>query len=182
MGAGWQKIDIDIPENISAFDRKVMAEEIIETIRLRTENGKDKYGISFNSYAPYSKEYKESLDFKIAGKTSKVNLKQTGDMLAAIELLSDKKGKLTIGFEKGTLENDKADGHITGNIGVKRDFLGFAGSSEKQKLKSIISKYEQKNESKIERAILWTSSKALRTKRSKPTDMVETDNFEDLID
>jgi hypothetical protein len=178
MSAGWQKIDIDIPANIPKFERRVLAEELIEYIRLRTEKGDDKYGRSFK---PYSESYKDSLDFKIAGKTSKVNLKQTGDMLAAIDLLSEKKGKLTIGFQRGTLENDKADGHITGNVGVTRDFLGFAGS-ERQKLKSIVSKYEDESSSKIERALLWTSSDALRTKRKKPTDFIEVDDFEDLVD
>jgi hypothetical protein len=179
MGAGWQKIDIDIPANIPKFERRVLAEELIEYIRLRTEGGDDKYEKSFKEYSP---KYMDSLDFKIAGKTSKVNLKQTGDMLAAIELLSEKKGKLTIGFQRGTLENDKADGHITGNVGVTRDFLGFAGSGERQKLKSIVSKYEEDSSSKIERALLWTSSDALRTKRKKPTDFIEVDDFEDLVD
>lgn len=178
MSAGWQKIDIEIPENISKFDRQVLAEELIEHIRLRTEEGFDKNHSRFTEYSP---EYKDSLDFKIAGKTDKVNLKQTGDMLAAIQLLSERKGKLTIGFERGTLENDKADGHITGNVGVKRDFLGFGGT-ERTKLKNIVKKYEQKNEDKIERAILWTSSKALRLKRKRVTDLLETDDFEDLKD
>ena len=177
MGAGWQKFDVDIPENISAFDRKVMAEEIIEYIRKRTENSKDKYGINFTKY---SSEYMDSLDFKIAGKTSKVNLKQTGDMLAAIQLLSDKKGKLTIGFEKGTLENDKADGHITGNIGVKRDFLGFSGSEENKKLKNIISKYKERSSKAIEQSLLWASVENIRmTKRPKPMP-VEFDEFEEF--
>ncbi len=178
MGASWQKIDISIPENIDKFNRQVLAEELIEYIRKRTESGKDKSG---DRFAPYSKEYKNSLEFKIAGKTNKVDLKQTGDMLAAIELLNDTRGKLTIGFRNGTLENDKADGHITGNIGVKRDFLGFSGS-ETSKLKNIVSKYKEEASEKIEKSLLWVSSKAIKTKRLKPTDNVELDEFDDLMD
>jgi hypothetical protein len=106
MGADWQRIEIAIPKEITETEKLALGEDIIEYMRKRTESGKDNRG---GSFPKYSKEYMKSLDFKIAGKNSKVNLMQTGDMLADIEVLEIKKDKLVIGFEKGSLSNDKAD-------------------------------------------------------------------------
>ncbi len=82
-----------------------------------------------------------SLDFKNSGKSKHVDLQLSGDMLAALSLLSHKSGEITIGFENGTLENDKAEGNILGTYGQKspipgkkRDFLGI----EPSKLRDFI--------------------------------------------
>ncbi|HXF29111.1 MAG TPA: hypothetical protein VN457_04615, partial [Chlamydiales bacterium] len=51
--------------------------------------------------------------------------------LAALKLLSQKKGELRIGFDNDTLENSKAEGNILGSYGrdpnpsKARDFLGL---------------------------------------------------------
>jgi hypothetical protein len=87
-------------------------------------------------------------------------------MLADIEVLSIKGDRLLIGFERGSLSNDKADGHITGWQGrskTKREFLGFEGS-EKGEMKRIIKKHEKELEkdSKTLRAIAWLSAKDLK--------------------
>jgi hypothetical protein len=106
--------------------------------------GKDKRNRNFK---PYSKSYKESLDFKIGGKSSKPNLTLSGDMLDSIELISQRSGNLLIGFENGTEENAKAEGNIKGTYGQKkptgkaRDFLGIT----QKDLNAILDKYPLKD-------------------------------------
>jgi hypothetical protein len=165
MGADWQRFEVEIPSGLSETERLALGEDIIEYMRKRTEGGKDSEGKPFPKY---SKEYIKSLDFKIAGKSpGKINLTQTGEMLADIQVLDIKKDKLVIGFEKGSLSNDKADGHITGWQGrsdVKRDFLGFDSSSEKEKLKSIIRKHEKSidRDSLALKALTWLSMRDIK--------------------
>lgn len=168
MGADWQKFDVELPKTFKDNEDKLaVGEDIINYIRKRTESGLNNRG---NAFPKYSKDYMKSLDFKIAGKNSKVNLKQTGDMLSDIEVLSIKGNKLTIGFERGSLSNDKADGHITGWQGrskVKRPFLDFEGS-EVKKLNAIIKKHEDtllKDDESL-KAIAWLSAKDIK-KRGK---------------
>lgn len=94
----------------------------------RTDQGKDKDG---NRFARYSDSYKDSLDFKIAGK-GPVNLQLSGDMLAALKPLKMTKNWIEVGFDRGSDENAKADGNIRGTYGKSspipgkaRDFLGI---------------------------------------------------------
>jgi hypothetical protein len=167
MGADWQKFDVKIPKKIKdKKDQLALGEQIIEYIRKRTESGKDNRG---GAFPRYSKDYMNSLDFKIAGKSSKVNLTQTGDMLADISVLSMSNGKLTIGFEKGSDSNDKADGHITGWQGrskTKRPFLGFVGS-EKSKLKNIIDKFSDDIKEENEERLVTAFISALDVRKAK---------------
>jgi hypothetical protein len=149
MSAKHQKIDITIPDGYTDDERAAIASEIIDKIVERTQKGIDKNGKGF---APYSKEYINSLNFKIGGKSKgKVNLTLSGDMLAALALLDTSKKKITIGYEKGTLENDIADGNIRGTYGKSRakssqarDFLGL---SDKE-LGDILKKFPLNNEEK----------------------------------
>jgi hypothetical protein len=169
MGAKWQRIEVILPDTFkSAKDKLAVGEDLIEHMRIRTEKGKDKEGDSFPGY---SKSYKNSLDFAIAGKTNKVNLTQTGDMLADMEVLSIRGDKLLLGFRNGSLSNDKADGHITGWQGrskTKREFLGFEGS-EKKVMKEIIKKHEKAiiKDSKSLIALAWLSAKDLKRGKGK---------------
>jgi len=144
MAAKWQRKKINIPDDFGPADRELIAADIIEHIRLRTESGRNKKNRPFPKY---SKEYIESLDFKIAGKKpGKVDLTLTGDMLIALDLISHKKGELLIGYENGTIENAKADGNIRGTYGnpspipgKARDFLGIT----KKKLGEIVRSYRE---------------------------------------
>lgn len=129
----WMKTKIKIPKHLKPDEREALALEILEQIVERTKNGKDKDGDRFPSY---SKSYKNSLNFKIGGKSSKVDLTLSGDMLADMQLLSHKSGELVIGFENGTESNAKAEGNIRGTYGQKtprsdraRDFLGIDDKS-----------------------------------------------------
>lgn len=129
MPAKHQKITLSIPKGLGDDERAALADDIIESIRRRAEKGIDKNG---DRFPKYSKSYVDSLDFKIAGKSaSRVDLTLSGDMLAALTLLDSRPGKLTIGFEKGSEENGRADGNIRGSYGGSpnpskaRDFLGL---------------------------------------------------------
>lgn len=133
-----QKVKIEIPSDLTPDARRELGDLIIEHIVDRTQRGLDKEGKKFPAY---SSSYVKSLDFKIAGKSrSKVDLQLSGDMLAAIQLLREKKGEIVVGFERGAEENDRAEGNILGSYGKSpnpskaRDFLGI----ERSKLKELI--------------------------------------------
>ncbi len=126
----WQKFNQKISKKYKPAERKAIAQDVIDFIVKRSrKKGKDKNNRPFKKY---SKGYKNSLNFKIAGKTSKVNLSLSGDMLDSVELLAQRSGNLMMGFENGTEENDKAEGNIKGTYGQKkptgkaRDFLGIS--------------------------------------------------------
>jgi hypothetical protein len=138
---------VEIPDNLKPQERLQLADLVIEHIVDRTKRGLDKEGKGFPKY---SKEYIQSLDFKNAGKSpSRVDLQLTGDMLAALKLLGNKKGEIRIGFENGTIENSKAEGNILGSYGREpnprkaRDFLGI----ENKKLKELIDYVRSSEES-----------------------------------
>ncbi len=135
------KTKISIPKGLGPKEREAIAYEVIEAIIERTQKGKDKNGDRFNSY---SKSYKESLNFKIGGKTNKVDLTLSGDMLADLQLLKHKNGEIVIGYENGTESNAKAEGNIRGTYGQKtpderkaKDFLGI----QKKELSQILELY-----------------------------------------
>lgn len=142
MGAKWQRISLDIPDDLTPRQRQRVADLVIDHIITRTERGIDKDG---NRFPAYSEEYIKSHEFKVAGKSkNKVNLTLSGDMLASLELLSDKKGKITIGFEKGSEENARADGNIRGTYGSSkgnaekaRDFLGIDDVTLKKIIREV---------------------------------------------
>lgn len=143
MGTKWQKVNIAIPDEFGPLEREAIATEILDFIRERTQSKNlDKNNKPF---ANYSDSYAKSLDFKIAGKRrGDVNLTLSGDMLGALDLLDHKRGRVTIGFDKDSAENAKADGNIRGtyghskSIGPKRDFLGISASD----LRAIVDKYK----------------------------------------
>jgi len=144
MPAKHQYIDVKIPKSLSKKERREIADLIVERIVDRTLDGKDKRGKGFPGY---SKEYIKSLDFNNAGKSaSDVNLQLSGDMLAALTLLNETDGKLTIGFEDGSDENARADGNIRGTYGQERgnrkkarDFLGVSPKELKTIIDMVIS-------------------------------------------
>lgn len=130
----WQRIKIEIPKEIGPAGREDLAFQILEFIRERTKSGVglNAAGTRNKVFPGYSDSYVKSLDFKIAGKSKgNVNLKLSGDMMDAMDLLRHKAGELTIGFENGTIDNDKAEGNIYGSYGgapnpaKARNFLGI---------------------------------------------------------
>ena len=82
-------------------------------IRKRTADGIDKDGKPF---VPYSKEYKESPEFAQAGKSGKVDLKLTGEMMTEFGVLQVQNGRFSLGVEDEE-QRAKLHGHITGQEG-----------------------------------------------------------------
>lgn len=116
---------------------------IIDRILERTNSGKDKDGRKFTGY---SKAYKKSLAFKVYRKTNTVNLKLTGEMQSAIDVLNTSGTTVTIGFVDEQ-EGQKALGHILGaNDLPVRDFWGVSDEEQllifKQVIKDIVSEVQ----------------------------------------
>jgi hypothetical protein len=110
---------VDVP-NDSKF-RQAVGQAIIDKIRDRTEDGVSRTGSSFKKY---SDAYADSIDFKAYGKSKdEPNLKQTGEMLGFLDIIEETQNKIVLGWNDDNAS--KAHGHITGNVGVKRDFLGL---------------------------------------------------------
>lgn len=109
--------------------QEAIGQAIIDRIVERTERGKS---VSGAALPKYSKAYKESLEFAAFGKTNKVNMTLTGEMLSSLTVLSASNGRLKIGFD-GEENNAKAFGHISGMEGhptlegkvPEREFFGL---------------------------------------------------------
>lgn len=143
MATKWQKIKIDLSGyGLNSDQKDEVSDLIIERIVNRTDKGRDKNNQRFEKY---SKSYKDSLDFKVAGKKGKpVNLQLSGDMLAALDVLDKTSRSVTIGFENGSEENAKADGNIRGTYGKPspdpkkaRDFLGITDTELSKIIKFV---------------------------------------------
>lgn len=143
-----QKFKVKVSKKYNPSERVALSAEIIDEIIKRTQDGKDKKGNAFSGKASeYSESYKNSLEFKVAGKNknAKPNLTLSGEMLNALTLLSHKPGEITIGIPKDDeFNNAKAEGNIKGTYGQskpirgkKRDFMGISRSD----LKTITEKY-----------------------------------------
>ncbi len=141
----WQKIRIEIPEEIGPSDRQAIGDEMVS---LMISNARDGKGVRWEGdrartrhFPAYTKEYE-----KFKGQKN-VDLTLSGDMLDALTVISHQKGSILIGFENGTKENDKAEGNITGSYGRSpnprkaRNFLGLTASD----IKSIVREYRGDN-------------------------------------
>lgn len=124
-------LDVNLPEVFpgklvpdSSRLREAIGQEVIDIIRERTQ--KDEKSWTGKPFKNYSEEYVESIDFKAYNKSKdEPNLTQTGDMLGLLTVLdAGDPGRIRIGWND-TLQSEKAHGHITGAVGVKRDFLGL---------------------------------------------------------
>lgn len=127
--ASQVKTTIKIPEQYSKRESLQIASDIVDFIIKRTESGKGKDGKDFPKY---SKSYKDSFDFKVAGKSGTVNLTLSGEMLNELQVLMAERGKLEIGFDPDSDVNDRAEGNILGSYGGEpnkskaRNFLALS--------------------------------------------------------
>lgn len=128
--ADQQKITIQVDNRYSDSELRAIGTDIIDHIVDRTRNNNlDKDNRPLRAY---SEEYKNSLEFNIAGKSaSDVNLTLTGEMLDSLEVLRVRKGAIEIGYRSGSI-NDKVEGNRIGSYGQPngdprkaRDFLGI---------------------------------------------------------
>ena len=143
-----QKVKINLDGLYAPEDREAIAEDIIQHIIERTREKKRGFdpdtGKEFSlSTKPYSKSYAKSKGTNIRN----VDLTLSTDMLDAITRLTGTSRSITIGFEAGSKENDKAEGNQKGTYGQRsgdpkkaRPFLGISESA----LNKILEKYERK--------------------------------------
>lgn len=157
---------VEISSRYTPEEREAIAVDIIRYVRERTLNGKGPGNKAWSGAAgKYSKEYMSSLNFRIGRKDKgKVNMKLSGDMLEAITLLNQRKGKIVYGLDEGDDNAGKAEGNIRGTYGNSSPIAGkarpFLDITEKE-LKQILSKYPLKDrEASLERADAVLSSKA----------------------
>lgn len=165
MMAKWVHNKIELPDDLSAKDRRAVGKELLEFIRKRTASGRGK---GSGTFPKYSKEYTQSLDFRNARKSAgKVNLKLSGDMMAALDVLSHKKGQLIYGFKNKTEENDRAEGNILGSYGGSpnaskvRDFMGL----DKNEVNAIVELSKSGILDRLKRGLSVTSQITLLPER-----------------
>lgn len=105
--------------------KREIGRQIVDRIVKRTQSGIDKEG---DKFVKYSKAYKESLAFKVYGKSSKVDLTLSGAMLASVSIVGVDSTSVRIGF-RDDQQFQKASGHIDGtgahNALPIRDFWGL---------------------------------------------------------
>lgn len=116
-----QTLTVTVPRNLSEGERIRIGNAIIKHIKQRTDRGIDKDNRPFK---PYSDSYKKSNEFRIAGKTSLVNLRLTSRMLDGLEVIRQGVGFITIGFSSQS-NNDKAFFAKDPRNGSRR-FLGIS--------------------------------------------------------
>lgn len=98
-----------------------IGQAIIDRIRERTQDSKDVNGRTF---AGYDEDYKDSDTFKAFGKTSKVDMTLTGNMLSQMDIVAEDSNAIKIGWDDET-ETKKAYNHNTGDTVTKRQFFGI---------------------------------------------------------
>lgn len=126
------QVRFSIPNDLNSKARAFLAELIMDKIRERTAKSLNKDGEKFPKY---SESYKASLDFKVAGKSNKVNLELSGDMLASMSLVSHSIGYIVIGYETDSPYAGQVEGNQIGSYGKPqgngakaRPFLGLPQS------------------------------------------------------
>jgi hypothetical protein len=149
LAAKHQFRDIKVSPAYTEEERRAIARDLVSYIRDRTKEGKGPGGKEWSGGAgKYSDEYKKSLEFKIAGKDSTVDLTLSGDMLDSMDVLSTEGNKIRIGFENGSDENARADGNIRGTYGQDRPIPGKARpflDLTPDEVKAVLEKYPLDN-------------------------------------
>lgn len=133
---------VDLSRNEALKQR--IAQAMIDRIIERSESGKSIHNKPMRP--KYSKEYKNSKEYELYGKTGKVNVKLKGDMLNDVDIISTRGNNIEFGLEgrqavKGFAHQTGYDGHPSiPNGKYKREWFGV----NKKELNDI--KKEFKNE------------------------------------
>lgn len=137
----WQRVKIEVPEDLSKAEREEIGEEFVNKMVENAINGE---GVRANgdkfrrkSFPAYTADYE-----KVKGQ-SNVDLTLSGEMLSALKVISHKKGVVMVGFDNGSEANAKAEGNILGsygrepNIRKARNFLGLIPSEVRAIVNSV---------------------------------------------
>lgn len=106
-----QILGIDVSDDDGLTE--AVGQFIIDKIVERTKSGR---AVDGSKFAKYSESYKDSLEFKAFGKSSKVDMELSGEMLSTLTIISSKNGKIKVGWSDSE-NNAKAYGNITGMEG-----------------------------------------------------------------
>jgi hypothetical protein len=139
-----QTFTFSVSSKYNDDEKQAIAEEVLTKITNRTLRGIDKKSRPFKSL---SKDYK-AFKRKAVG-SGKANLKFSGEMLGALKYVDMGDSSITVGYESGDEQNAKAKGHITGDIGAKRDFLGLP----KREIRDITRKFPIRDKEKREASL-----------------------------
>lgn len=128
----WQRVRIELPPDLGPAAREAIGIALRNRMQERAEQGLgvNASGTRSKKFPDYNPEYEERKR-KSGRSTANVNLIFDGDMMAALNVISDRPGSVLIGFENGSEENAKAEGNITGSYGRSpnpskaRNFLGL---------------------------------------------------------
>lgn len=143
MAEPVQKFTITVPRNFNVTQRRQIGDLAIETIQARTAKGNKLGGGKFKAY---TQSYKDSKDFKTAGKTNTVNLELSSEMMNSIEILGQGVGFVTIGYEADTFSNDKASWLINSTAHtIRRPFLGLSEIETKAIIAQVQSSAQETN-------------------------------------
>lgn len=128
------RLTIKVPSKYGPDDRYAIAQEIVDYIVERTQDrqllkdGRTPIPELSEKYAEYKRKVTGSDD---------PDLTLSGDMLADLDVVNTRRnGQVVVGFSDSK-QNAKADGHITGNVGVKRDFFGIYQYEVKQIIREL---------------------------------------------
>lgn len=121
----------------------------VELIIERTLKGKDKDG---DRFVKYSKAYKQSLEFQLYKEGTRVDLKLSGGMLAAM-MSEYNSNMITIKFDDSD-EAAKAHGHINGSNHLPvRDFFGISDKEADKILKGLVKSGGEDDAALIDQAL-----------------------------
>jgi hypothetical protein len=147
------RFTVNVPDYFTADQRREVGSQVVFHILKRTQQeNQNKAGKPFRKY---TKEYTESLNFKIAGKSaSDINLTLSGDMLSDLDIIEHGMGYIDIGYKDGYYGAGKVEGNVIGSYGqaqghpsMARNFLGI----EKSDLKSIIDSVDTMKEEDLKK-------------------------------
>lgn len=143
MATKHQKFSVKISEKYTKEERLAIAQDIIDYVINRTTGARrDKNNKPFTP--GYTEQYAQQTDGKSTGETPDLQL--SGEMLEALKMTSTAKGRITIGFDRGSKENAKADGNVRGTYGqhrpgsarareLSRDFMGISSRDLREVLR-----------------------------------------------
>ena len=163
-----QKTRINLGYGYTERQRKLIMNDVIEYIKLRTKSfNVDKKN---DDFSPYSEEYAAK-----KGQTE-VDLTLSGDMLDNLQGLKDSRTYIEIGYDKDYSGMGKVEGNRLGTYGNDkpvtkgRDFLGI----DRKTFNELISKYKVNER---ERALQESIDEDLKQLTNEDLNRIERDLF-----
>lgn len=142
------KLTLRVPEHFNAEQRAEVAEQVMEFIIDRSKKGYNVRGVDWAGKAgQYTEAYAKRKGVSEGGP---VDLSLSHDMLDGMRYFSSlsPRGQITIGYQKGTQLERKAEGNILGTYGKQSPIPGKARpflDILQRDLKKIISEVEDES-------------------------------------